>query len=153
MLVSLAISYTLALLEFKPEIPKVPANHKLCTRCNHTYPKDKRLTPAELEKVIFKVSERPGSKVSRSSARGYVRLAKKESTFYHRAKAPINKKTGRPISTAYGLYGFLNGTWAGTGIKKTDCHYCQVEAAGIYIKNRYGNITNALAHHQRKGWY
>ncbi len=42
-----------------------------------------------------------------------------------------------PKSTAYGLFQLLNGTWAGTGIKKTSDPSLQTEAGLRYIGNRY----------------
>lgn len=61
-------------------------------------------------------------------------------------------------SSAYGLAGFLDGTWNSSyngtkGCFKSDDHYHQIDCAIKYIKQRYGNPENALNHHILKGWY
>lgn len=56
-------------------------------------------------------------------------------------------------STAYGIGQLLDRTWAGTGIQKTSDPYRQIDAALVYIRNRYGSPSAALAFHRRKGFY
>lgn len=56
-------------------------------------------------------------------------------------------------STAYGYGQFLNMTWAGTGIKKTDCGVCQIEAMIRYCRNRYGSPAKALTVWRKQRWY
>jgi hypothetical protein len=58
-----------------------------------------------------------------------------------------------PRSTAYGLFQFLNGTWAGTGVERTNDPYRQIDAGLIYVQNRYGSPSAALAFHDRNNWY
>jgi len=58
---------------------------------------------------------------SSASASMAVRIAKCESKF--------NPKAQSQISTAYGLFQFLNKTWAETGISKTSDPDRQIEAA------------------------
>lgn len=64
-----------------------------------------------------------------------------------------NPHAQNPTSTAYGIAQFLDGTWAGTGIAKTSDGYRQIDAGLIYIKNRYGTPSAALAFRRVKGWY
>jgi len=71
----------------------------------------------------------------------------------------IHKESGyradaqNPRSTAYGIFQFLNGTWAGTGINKTNDPKLQVEAGLIYIKNRFGSPKEAWEFWQINHWY
>ena len=66
--------------------------------------------------------------------------------------APSRHKQNR-TSTAYGYGQFLNQTWKGVGIKKTDCGVCQIEAMIYYCRYRYGSPAKALASWNRKKWY
>lgn len=58
-----------------------------------------------------------------------------------------------PTSTAYGLFQFLNSTWAGTGVKKTGDPRKQSKAGLIYIKKRYGSPKKAWEFWKRNHWY
>lgn len=60
-----------------------------------------------------------------------------------------------PTSTAYGLFQFLNSTWAGVGEVKTSDPIGQLRAGFKYISQRYGNPANALAFWMRQSphWY
>jgi hypothetical protein len=58
-----------------------------------------------------------------------------------------------PTSTAYGLFQFLNGTWASTGIGKTSDPSLQSLAGMRYISSRYGSPAAAKAFWQAHGWY
>ena len=73
------------------------------------------------------------------------RLIAKESSW--------NPKAQNPTSTAYGLFQFLNSTWAQTGIKKTSDPAAQTEAGLRYIAARYGTPSKALAFHLKNNWY
>lgn len=64
-----------------------------------------------------------------------------------------NPTADNPTSTAYGIAQFLNGTWAGTGIARTSDPFQQIDAGLIYIKNRYGSPSAALAFHLENGFY
>lgn len=64
-----------------------------------------------------------------------------------------NPRAQNPTSTAYGLFQFLNGTWAGTGIGKTSDPALQAEAGMRYIASRYGTPLGAQGFWQRNGWY
>jgi hypothetical protein len=58
-----------------------------------------------------------------------------------------------PTSTAYGMFQFLNSTWASTGIGKTSDPRLQAIAGGRYIAGRYGSPAGAWAFWQRHHWY
>lgn len=58
-----------------------------------------------------------------------------------------------PGSTAYGIGQFLNSTWAGVGIAKTDDPVLQARAVMIYISGRYGTPSSAKAFKVIHGWY
>jgi hypothetical protein len=98
------------------------------------------------------------------------KLLQKESSF--------NFKSANPTSTAYGLFQFLDSTWAGTGVSKSWClpgalyqgksdinvegvgrvpywHFWQCVAGLRYIKNRknYRTPAKAWAFWQQNGWY
>ena len=64
-----------------------------------------------------------------------------------------NPNAQNPTSTAYGIAQFLNGTWEGTGFKKTSDPNQQILAGLTYIKGRYGSPQAALNFHQQKNWY
>jgi SLT domain-containing protein len=64
-----------------------------------------------------------------------------------------NPSAQNPKSTAYGLFQFLNGTWAGTGYQKSNDPMIQAKAGLQYIKNRYGTVQKALAFWDKNGWY
>jgi hypothetical protein len=58
-----------------------------------------------------------------------------------------------PTSTAYGMFQFLNSTWAGTGIAKTSDPTRQAVAGGRYISSRYGSPIGAWNFWQAHHWY
>ena len=58
-----------------------------------------------------------------------------------------------PTSTAFGLFQFLDATWAGTGIEKSTDPAIQMKAGLIYIENRYGTACNAWKFFQINRWY
>lgn len=64
-----------------------------------------------------------------------------------------NPNAQNPTSTAYGLFQFLNGTWAGTGVRKTSDVEGQATAGLQYISQRYGTPAKAWAFHQKNNWY
>jgi hypothetical protein len=73
------------------------------------------------------------------------RLVQKESSWIPTAQ--------NPTSTAYGLFQFLNSTWASTGIAKTSDPALQAEAGARYIQARYVDPIRALAFHDANNWY
>lgn len=72
-------------------------------------------------------------------------LVQKESSWNPRAQ--------NPVSTAYGLFQFLNSTWGGVGATKTSDPRLQAIAGGKYIKQRYGSPIAAQSFHMRNNWY
>lgn len=69
------------------------------------------------------------------------------------SKVTWNPLAQNPTSTAFGIAQFLNGTWAGTGIQKTTNPLRQILAGLIYIHNRFGTPSQALAFHSANNWY
>lgn len=64
-----------------------------------------------------------------------------------------NPNAQNPTSTAFGLFQFLNSTWAGVGAQKTSDPAAQARAGLQYIRNRYGSPQAALSFHDRNNWY
>lgn len=64
-----------------------------------------------------------------------------------------NPNAQNPTSTAYGLFQFLNSTWATVGASKTPDPRLQTIAGLKYIQQRYTNPRNALDFHNRNNWY
>jgi hypothetical protein len=58
-----------------------------------------------------------------------------------------------PHSSAYGLFQFLDGTWASVGGKKTSDPTTQAQLGMKYIKSRYGDPIKAKAFWQSHNWY
>jgi hypothetical protein len=72
------------------------------------------------------------------------RLVQKESSW--------NPTAQNPTSTAYGLFQFLDSTWANYGQKTSD-PAAQAQAGLAYIRDRYGSPASALAFHDQNNWY
>jgi len=64
-----------------------------------------------------------------------------------------NPTAQNPTSTAFGLFQFLDSTWAGVGASKTSDPAAQTQAGLQYIKNRYGSPQAALNFHLQNNWY
>ena len=65
----------------------------------------------------------------------------------HGWDASTSRRTRKnKVSSAYGLGQFIDGTWSGVGIKKTDCTVCQIEGIYYYCRDRreYGSVANAV---------
>ena len=62
-------------------------------------------------------------------------------------------KAQNPSSTAYGIAQFLDGTWKGVGVSKTDDPYQQIDAGLSYIQGKYGDPTRALSFHDQNNYY
>ena len=58
-----------------------------------------------------------------------------------------------PSSTAYGMFQFLDPTWASVGGKKTSDPTIQAQLGMKYIKSRYGDPLKAKAFWQSHNWY
>jgi len=56
-------------------------------------------------------------------------------------------------SSAYGLCGFLDSTWKGTGYTKTNDPYIQISACIVYIEKRYNDPIKAWTFHLKNNWY
>lgn len=57
----------------------------------------------------------------------------------------FNNTAQNPVSTAYGMFQFLNSTWGGYGIPKTSDPTQQAIAGGRYIAKSYGSPSRAFA--------
>jgi hypothetical protein len=64
--------------------------------------------------------------------------------------SPNAQNTG---STAYGLFQFLDSTWAGTGIRKTSDPHWQSVAGYKYVAGRYHTPASAKRFKLANGWY
>lgn len=65
----------------------------------------------------------------------------------------FNPNAQNPTSTAYGLFQFLDGTWAGVGGHKTSDPYLQSVYGLRYIRSRYGTPLGAQSFWRAHGWY
>jgi hypothetical protein len=74
-----------------------------------------------------------------------VKLIMRESGF--------NNNAQNPTSTAYGMFQFLDSTWAGFPYGKTSDPYKQAVDGLLYIKQRYGDPLGAWSHETSAGWY
>jgi hypothetical protein len=63
-----------------------------------------------------------------------------------------NNTAQNPTSTAYGMFQFLDSTWAAYGPKTSD-PYLQGLYGLEYIKSRYGSPAAAAAHEAAFNWY
>lgn len=68
-------------------------------------------------------------------------------------ESSFNNLAQNPTSTAYGLFQFLDSTWAGVGGHKTSDPWLQTKYGLRYIKDRYGNPTAAWNFHKNHNWY
>jgi len=116
-----------------------------CERGHLYYTDIPRLTRTQVASIATRSADRHGRHLTPDGAKAFVEIAIKESSLSPRCKDPR--------SSAYGLMGFLKSTWAGTGHKKTDCYFCQIDAAYLYIIKRYGSVKAARDFHRRKGYY
>lgn len=140
------------LLIAPPQKPVAPAKPKtVCTQCKHEYVPGQALSRQEVWELAGSAASRAGTRLSRTGHDTVVKIVKKEST-YNPAAKNRGTRTRKPTS-AFGLMGFLNATWKGTGVKKTLCPHCQLKAGLIYIRNRYGTPEDAWRHHQKFGFY
>ena len=74
-----------------------------------------------------------------------IKIAWKESRY--------NPDDQHPVSTAYGLWQFLDSTWQYYGIDKTNDPLLQTVVAVRYIEDRYGTPVAALEYHNRRNHY
>lgn len=64
-----------------------------------------------------------------------------------------NPNAQNPTSTAYGLFQFLDSTWATVGATKTSDPVAQADAGAKYMKQRYGTPTEARRFWEANNWY
>lgn len=128
---------------------------------------DQEFAPADVdgEQVALNVDMPKGGPVSAAKAKlqQYARKKMMEVGFDPSEFAALvtlwNKESGwdpnadNPTSTAFGIAQFLNGTWAGTGVAKTNDPFKQIDAGLTYIKQRYGSPAKALQFHLKNNWY
>jgi Transglycosylase SLT domain len=69
------------------------------------------------------------------------------------AESGFDNTAQNPTSTAYGMFQFLDSTWAGVGGTKTSDPTKQAQYGCAYIKARYGTPCAAWAHEQQYNWY
>lgn len=124
--------------------PKGPVVH--CKRCGHSYSRGEKVSGPRLRHVAKEAAKKAKFSLREGDVARMEKILKRES--YGGLTTVKN-----PRSSAYGMWQFLNGTWKGTGIKKTDCPFGQTEAFFIYVEKRYGTIAKALAWHKRRGYY
>lgn len=80
--------------------------------------------------------------------------ADSEMLAYIRNKESSGNPTAQnPRSSAYGLYGFLDSTWATVGCKKTSDPAEQERCAILYMEQRYGGVEGAYYFHLQNNWY
>lgn len=115
-----------------------------CDQCHRDYLVG-RLSRVELSTVIYRVDTRNNFDLTTHDRKAVVDIAYRESTLRPTAR---NSR-----SSAYGLYGFLDSTWRGTGVQKTKCPYCQTRAAIKYMRGRYKTPVRALRFHRSRGYY
>jgi murein DD-endopeptidase MepM/ murein hydrolase activator NlpD len=65
----------------------------------------------------------------------------------------FNPRAQNPTSSAYGMFQFLNSTWAGVGGHKTSDPRLQALYGMKYIKQRYGSPNSAWDFWQKHNWY
>jgi hypothetical protein len=69
------------------------------------------------------------------------------------AESGYNNVAQNPTSTAYGIFQFLDDTWASVGGTKTSNAMLQAVYGLKYVKQRYGTPEAAWAFHLANGYY
>lgn len=70
-----------------------------------------------------------------------------------------NPEAQNPVSSAYGIFQFLDSTWATVGCEKTSAPRQQIDCGILYIEKNYGSPKEALRQWKRRlvteghGWY
>ncbi|MCW2924944.1 MAG: putative bacteriophage protein, partial [Thermoleophilia bacterium] len=103
--------------------------------------------PTWLRPIMLRATVKAGVPAEWASSPALAQLLLHESTFNPRAQ--------NPTSTAYGLFQFLDSTWAGSSGRKTSDPYLQSVYGLRYIKHRYRTPERAWAFWQRQWphWY
>jgi len=68
------------------------------------------------------------------------------------SESGFNNVAQNPTSSAYGMFQFLNSTWAPYGSKTSD-PVKQAEYGLQYVKSRYGDPSSAWRFHRAHNWY
>lgn len=69
------------------------------------------------------------------------------------AESGWDNQAQNPTSTAYGIFQFLDTTWASVGYTKSSDPVVQIAAGLAYIKQRYSDPVKAWQFHLANGWY
>jgi TP901 family phage tail tape measure protein len=69
------------------------------------------------------------------------------------SESGFNPTAQNPTSSAYGMFQFLDSTWASVGGHKTSDPALQTIYGLRYIASRYGDPLSAWAFHQAHNWY
>jgi hypothetical protein len=101
--------------------------------------------PPALAAIMVRACQIDGLPVSWASSPQLAEVLNKESGFSPTAQ--------NPTSTAYGLFQFLDSTWAGVGATKTSDPLQQCVAGLKYIQQRYGSPAGAWQHELDYNWY
>ena len=115
-----------------------------CARCGYSGSRG-QLAERQFQALSVRVAERTHIDLPRVEQQALTRVAKYESGLRVYA---LNSRT-----KAYGLMQFMPKTWATTGIKKTGCPSCQIEAGLLYIKWKYKTPSQAFQAIKRHGRY
>lgn len=106
---------------------------------------------AKVRKLLWFAASRSGTRTGRrlrlsKNDRALLWIIEHESSFYPRSR---DRR-----SSAFGLAGFLNGSWKDVGIARTHDPLKQIEAMFRYIDKRYhGNPTEAYGFWRKRGYY
>lgn len=145
--------------DLKPDNPNITS-----TNVN----KHSNAIPRNVWLALRAASAEAGVPQSWANSKDLERLLQKESSFSFTAD--------NPTSTAYGIFQFLDSTWASVGVPKSRCvpgaryngkssitvegvgtvpywQYWQCVAGLRYIKRRYGSPLKAITFHNHNGWY
>jgi hypothetical protein len=101
--------------------------------------------PRWLKPVMLRACKHNNDPIAWVASPGLYQLLSHESSFRPRAQ--------NPSSSAYGLFQFLNSTWAGVGGHKTSDPYLQCVYGLRYVKNRYRSPDGAWAFWRTHHWY
>jgi hypothetical protein len=101
--------------------------------------------PAWYQPVLLKATYEAGVPQSWATSKALYNVVSHESSFRPTAQ--------NPTSTAYGLFQFLNTTWATVGCHKTSDAYKQTVCGLRYVSRRYHSPTKAWAFWQAHHWY
>ncbi len=101
--------------------------------------------PASLRPIMLQACLADGTPDAWADSPGLAEILDHESGFDPNAQ--------NPSSTAYGLFQFLDSTWASVGATKTSDPYLQCVAGLQYIHQRYGDPDAAWTFWQAHHWY